>query len=95
MPYSLATTKPFLQPGERDLMISARKVISLITGVIRSPRMKLMTDLLITPPSLQVANADSTTLNAEQIMFVKRRTEPRAHAPSKIYYTAKVHPPSL
>jgi len=42
-----------------------------------------------------VANADSTTLNAEQIMFVKRRTEPRAHAPSKVFYTAKVNPPSL
>ena len=41
-----------------------------------------------------VQGADSATLNAEQITFVKRRTEPRAHAPSKVFYPAKVLSPS-
>lgn len=40
----------------------------------------------------QVKNSDNSTLNAEQITFVKRRTEPRLHQPSQIYYTAKVMP---
>ena len=38
----------------------------------------------------RVKNSDNSTLNAEQITFVKRRTEPRLHQPSQIYYTAKV-----
>ena len=39
-----------------------------------------------------VQDGDTATLNAEQIKFIKRRTEPRLHQPSQVYYTAKVMP---
>ena len=42
----------------------------------------------------KVKESDTSTLNAEQIKFVKRRTEPRLHQPSQVYYTAKVMPAS-
>jgi hypothetical protein len=41
-----------------------------------------------------VKGGDTSTLNAEQITFIKRRTEPRLHQPSQVYYTAKVMPAS-
>ena len=39
-----------------------------------------------------VQGADSATLSAEQVTFIKRRTEPRLNQPSQVYYTAKVLP---
>jgi len=39
-----------------------------------------------------VKSSETSTLNAEQITFIKRRTEPRLHQPSQVYYTAKVVP---
>uniref|UniRef100_A0A7S0VUU8 Uncharacterized protein n=1 Tax=Hemiselmis tepida TaxID=464990 RepID=A0A7S0VUU8_9CRYP len=41
-----------------------------------------------------VRNSSTDTLNAEQITFIKRRTEPRLGQPSQVYYTAKVVPSS-
>ena len=39
-----------------------------------------------------VKDGNTATLNAEQVTFIKRRTEPRLHQPSQVYYTAKVLP---
>jgi len=41
-----------------------------------------------------VHNADASTLNAEQVTFVKRRTEPRLNQPSQVMYRAKLVPAS-
>mmetsp|Transcript_27237 Transcript_27237/g.54805 ORF Transcript_27237/g.54805 Transcript_27237/m.54805 type:complete len:131 (-) Transcript_27237:355-747(-) len=41
-----------------------------------------------------VHNADAATLSAEQVTFVKRRTEPRLHQPSQVLYRAKLLPAS-
>jgi len=42
-----------------------------------------------------VRNSSMDTLNAEQVTFIKRRTEPRLNQPSQVYYTAKVVPSTV